>query len=54
MQYKVTTRKSLQAIAPEKKKEGVDIANSGADTLSSLPHKTGRRKRTSTDKMPKV
>ena len=54
MQYKVTTRKSLQAIAPEKKKEGKHIADSGADTMSSLPHKTGRSKRAGTNKMPKV
>ena len=55
MQYKGTTRKSLQAIAPESKaKEDKNIAYSGADTMSSLPHKTGRRKRTSTDKMPEV
>ena len=53
MQYKVTTRKSLQAIAPDKK-EDKHIADSGASPVSSLPHKTGRRKRTSANKMPEV
>ena len=52
MRYKVTTRKSLQAIAPEtNKKETQNIADSGADSMSTLPYKTGRRKRASTDKM---
>ena len=54
MKYTITSRKPLPASVLNTTKEGKPVADPGTNTVSPLPHKAGRSKRTSTNKVSEM